>query len=98
MATIVLQPKYVLLEPLESISSVNLKANTILFLELEKLISGLLRVDLFAVSLYYVKVLQKYLQKLKKVRKVGFMLLFHMIIEYIAEFSMILHRSGGSPD
>ena len=26
------------------------------------------------------------------------MLLFHMIIEYIAEFSIILHRSGGSPD
>ena len=98
MAAIVLQPKYVLLEPLESISSVNLKANKIFFLELDKLISGLLWVDLFAVPLYYVKVLQKYLQKLKKVRKVGLMLLFRMIIEYIAEFSMILHRSSGSPD
>ena len=98
IATVLLQPKYVFLEPLESISSANLKANKILFLELDKLIPTLLRVDVFAVPLYYVKVLQKYLQKLKKVRKVGLMLLFHMIIEYIVELSMILHRSGGSPD
>ena len=71
MATILLQPKYVFLEPLESISSVNLKANKIIFLEIDKLISAPLRVDVFSVPLYYVKVLKKYLQKLKKMKKVG---------------------------
>ena len=85
MATILLQPKYVFLEPLEFISPVILKANKILFLELDKLISALLRVGVFAVPLCYAKVLQKYLQKLKKVRKVGLMLLFHMIIKYVLQ-------------